>query len=429
MNIEGNQKAPLSVNNIVRQVQNAENGPKRLYYDWVMEHPDKTADGFQALVTKLSGRFSDEYKDIPSELREFAIFRGIATNPIEDVLPNIPESEREQFLKLRNSKMQNDEELLQKAKSDPVFRKTYTFLDSVKGKYAEFVDDNRLDPSKGSDPHPKNIRVLAAVSQSEPAAAANSKKGEKADWVTKKFSDALRTENSIDKAMDVASKDAVVKGYPDGQPPIIQKPVSTKRENVKAWKKSDNDDPNVKRIVIFNVTEDGSRNFENNAAEIRKNFYTPSEENKSNPFEQRFRADRIITVTPPTEEEAKKGITQADKIRSAFEQSKQFMEDQKDLARKKAISEGKDPEAAVKVLRFEGMANWFGHGTTVENKSPKIDDPRYLQEGSAEFKFITNPLEQKGIEESEIKKMEQNVKDYDYFTQYFCSCHSGAMIN
>ncbi len=427
MNIDDN-KFTLPAHNIARRVQNAENGPKRSYYDWATR-PDTTADALVNLATKLSGNFSDEYRDMPKEMQNFAIFQGIANRPIEDVLPKIPESEREQFLKLRQSKDQKDEQLYEKAKSDPIFRETNNFLNSAREQYAEFVDDNRPNPSKVSDPHPKNIRVLAAVSQTEPAAAANSKNGEKADWVTRKFSKALRTEDSIDKAMDVASKDAVVKGYSDGQPPIIQKPVSTKREHKTAWRKSDNTDLNVKRVVIFNVTEDGSRNFENNAAEIRKNFYTPDEENKSNPFEQRFRADRIITVKPPTEEEAKKGVTQAGKIIVAFEQSKQFMEDQKDLTRKKAIEEGKDPEAAVKALRFEGMANWFGHGTIVEDKSPKKEDPRYYQEGSAEFKFITDPLEQKGIEESEIKKMEQNVKDYDYFTQYFCSCHSGAMIN
>ena len=421
-------KFALSATNIGTRVQDAERAPKRRYYD-LATAPDKTADGFIDLAKMLSNNFSYKYKGMPKEMQEFAIFREIATAPIETVLPKIPKSNRKHFLELRNSKNQSEKELEATMKSDPDVIKSYILLTSLKKQYAEFVDENRPEPSMVLDKHPDNMRILGAVSQTEPAAAANNKKGEKVDWFTKKFSTALRANETVDEAMDKASKKAVVTGYSDGQPPIIQKPVSTKRENKTAWRKSDNNNLNVKRIAIFIVTEDGSKNFKNNADEIRTNFYIPDEKSKSNPFERRFRVDGIITVTPPTEEEITQGITQADKIRQAFEQGKQFMDNQKALARKKAEEEGSDPEKAAGALRFEGMANWFGHGTIVEDKSPKKGDPRYFQEGTAEFKFITNPLEQKGIEESEIKRMEQNVKDYTYFTQYFNSCHSGAIIN
>jgi len=425
MNIE-NGKFKLS-SNIGTQVQKAENAPKRRYYDLQMGSPDQTADRLNDLATRLSSIFSNEYQDMPKEMKNFAIFRKIATAPVEDILHKIPQSERTEFLELRESKAKSDKKLVEIMQSDPDTKKSYTFLNSMKEKYAKFVDKNRPDPSKVSDPHPDNVRVLGAVSQTEPAAAANQQKGEKADWVTKKFSAALSTEKTLDKAMDKASKDAVVTGFSEGQAPIIQKPVSTKRENKTAWKKSDNNNPNVKRIAIFVVTEDGSRNFKNNSDEIKKNFYTGS---SSNPQENRFRVDKVITVTPLTEDEARQGITQADKIKQAFKQSKTFIEDQKDLVRKKAVAEGKDPEKAVSALKFEGFAGWFGHGTIIEDKSPKKEDPRYFQEGSAEFKFITNPFTQEGLQESEIKKMEQqNIKEYSYFTQYFSSCHSGAITN
>jgi len=236
-------------------------------------------------------------------------------------------------------------------------------------------------------------------------------------------------EKSIAKgaAIDKTTTEVVVDHNSINYMPFIQKPVSTKRENNTAWQKSDNDNPNVKRIIIFNVPEDEFGGMQVNADKIRQNFYTPDDKKSCDTDESRFRVDKVIYVTPPTKEEEKQGITQTDKTRQAFEQSKQFMEDQKALTAKQAVAEGKDPEAAVKALRFEGMANWFGHGTTVADKSPQKDDPRYYQEGSAEFKFIISPKE--GIKESEIKKMEQNIKDYSYFPQYFVSCHSGAIIN
>lgn len=427
MNID-DKRFTLSANNIGKQVQDAERTPKSLYYD-LATSPDETEDGFMDLAKMLSNNFSHKYKDMQKEMQEFAIFREITTAPLKNVLPQIPEFNRKQFLELRNSKKHDDKKVEETMKSNPVVIKSYNFLISIKKQYAKFVDKSRPEPAAVSDRHPNNIRILGAVSQTEPAMAANNKKGEKVDWLTKKFSTTLRTNKTIDEAMDETSKEAVVTGYSDGQPPIIQKPVTTKRENKTAWRKSDNGNLNVKRVAIFIVTEDGSRNFKNNADEIRKNFYIPDKKNKSNSLKKLFRLDKIINVTPPTEEEMKQDITQADKIRQAFEQCKQFMEDQKDIARKKALEEGRDPEKAAKALRFEGMANWFGHGTIVENKSPKVDNPRYFQEGTAEFKFITNPLEQEGIEESEIKRMEQKVKDYTYFTQYFNSCHSGAIIN
>ncbi|MEI8390277.1 MAG: hypothetical protein WCG23_10395 [bacterium] len=425
MNIE-NRPFTLPANHIGQQVIDATNSGKVEYYKFLGK-PDKAFEAIEVFANKHSSIFGDKYNDMQEDIRKDAIIREFGLGSLKDVLPKIPEADRATFLKLREDQDQNDKKQAEDIKSNPIIKTANLFLNSVKNQYAQFLDNNRPDPSKVSDPHPNNIRVLAAVSQNE--AATGTLPGEKADWVTRKFSDALGTEASIDKAMDKTSKDAAVMGYSNAEAPTMQKPVTTRRENNTAWQKADNNNPDIKRVVIFNVTEDGSGNFKKGADELRKNFYTPDEKNESNPFETRFRADKIITVTPPTKEEEKQGITQADKIRQAFEQSKQFMEDQKDLARKNAIAEGKDPEAAVKALKFEGMANWFGHGTTVKEKSPEKDDPRRYQEGSAEFKFWTNSQKNEGIEESDIKKMEQNVKDFSYFTEYFNSCHSGAMTN
>lgn len=423
MNID-NENLNVPVKNVASNISDTEQRLVANYNSIIVPEMNKNLDSLSNFAKGHLSIFDGKYSDKPQDERIEAITNELADAPLENVLPKIPESDRENFLELRQNwdKFEND------AKSNPVSQEAYNFFSSKKVEYAELIDNNRPDPSKIPDPHPSNVRVLAAVSQNQLAAAENPTKGkEKTDWVTRKFSDALRTEKTIDAAIDKTSADVIVDYNSINYMPFIQKPVSTKRENNTAWKKSDNDNPNVKRVVIFNIPEDEVGGFKSGADKLRQNFYTPDEKKSPNSNENRFRADKIIYVAPPTKEEEKQGITQTDKTRQAFEQCKQFMEDQKALVAKQAVAEGKDPQAAIKALRFEGMANWFGHGTTVADKSPKKDDPKYYQEGSAEFKFIISPKE--GIEESEIKKMEQNIKDYSYFPQYFVSCHSGAMIN
>ncbi len=422
MNID-NEKFNVPANNVEKKILNKEEVLRTNYVNIFEPEMNKNLGNLSNFATSHLSIFDGWHSDMTQDARIEAITNELADAPLEEILPKIPKSEQSNFLKLRQSwdKFESDTKL------DPVSNEAVNFFNSRKTEYAEFLDNSRPNPSKVSDPHPDNVRVLAAVSQNQLAAAENPVKEKgKPDWVTRKFSDALSTEQTIDAAIDKTSKEVTVDYNSINYLPFIQKPVSTKRENNTAWTKSDNDNPNVKRVIIFNVTEDEAGGMQSGADKIRQNFYTPDEK-ASDSNENRFRVDKIIYVTPPTKEEEKQGITQTDKTRKAFEQCKAFMEEQKASIAKQAVAEGKDPKAAVKDLKFEGMANWFGHGTTVANKSPKENDPKHYQEGSAEFKFIISPKE--GIEESEIKKMEQNIKDFSYFPQYFVSCHSGAMIN
>jgi len=435
MNIEGNKRFVLPPNHIGMQVQKAKDNAASVFFNDIdpifNENIMANMTKFSQFIEKDLSVFDGMYENMPKDDRITKIMVDVNKKPAEEILSRLPEADRNQYLDLRKGWDQTRKDFDNATKLNPKFKKSFNFLDSIKNQYSAFVDKGRPDASKVTDPHPSNTRILAAQVQAGVAESPNPEISE-IDRTTQKYSDSLRTEPSVDKAMDKVSNNADVFYNSITNMPSIQKPVSTNRENSNAWKKADNDNPNVKRIVMFNVTEDKSDigGFQKDADAIKKNFYVSNGKNDANPFENRFRVDKIIDVTPPTKEEEAQGITQSDKIKRGFEQCKQFEEEQKELTRQKAIAEGKDPEAAVKALRFEGMANWFGHGSTIAEKSPNKDDPRYYQEGSAEFKFISDPEKKESISETKIKQWERdNIKDFSYFTQYFNSCHSGAITN
>ena len=195
MNIE-NRKFSLPANHIGQQVIDVTNSGKKEYYKF-LQKPDNTFEAIKEFSNKHSSIFDDKYKNMQEDVRKDAILREFGLGSVKDVLPKIPEADRATFLKLREDQDQNNEKQAEEIRSNPIIKTANLFLNSVKNQYAQFIDNNRPDPSKVSDPHPNNIRVLASISQNEAATALLP--GEKADWVTSKFSDALGTEASIDK--------------------------------------------------------------------------------------------------------------------------------------------------------------------------------------------------------------------------------------
>lgn len=149
--------------------------------------------------------------------------------------------------------------------------------------------------------------------------------------------------------------------------------------------------------------------------------------------EDAYRVDKIIVVRAPTSEDAANGITHKVKIERAFKEAQEFVDEQKELV--KAAEPGSEQS-----LKFEGIAHWLGHGTTIESikkdedksssaEQLKENDSMYL-EGSMEFCFITKhhpSLE--GVDETTIKEWESNyLRSFEDFIHDVHSCAAGAFI-
>lgn len=304
-------------------------------------------------------------------------------------------------------------------------------------KYSEFIEKHKADPEKVTNPHPKNIRVTAACSQSDGSTPDYTDYNEKKSIgiYIKNLSKAIKDTQCFDDAIDQVDKIVTLqKGkLVNGEPfqPMISKPVSTPRSNRNSLKKSDNNNIQVKRIIIFIHSYDGTPKAKNDIDELKKNYREESVKTYANSKDpnknKQYRVDTIITVPPPTPKEEAKGITHRDKIKKAFEEAKIFVEREKRKARESALIKDLDPKQAEEALKFEGVAHWSGHGVSDDTKESK-GDGKYL-EGSKEFKFITEHEGNKVVTEKEIKAWEKEyLKSFRYFIQSVEACESGALI-
>ena len=293
---------------------------------------------------------------------------------------------------------------------------------SLTGAYRRFLDAHRLDPDSTKDPHPSNVRVLAAVSQHQ--GAVGNRNEEKISPYVSLISRLHEETDSMDDLIKQAEETVSLVEPISDDPrsiPDIQKPVSTPhREHNDAWKKSDNIDPSLRRIGIFIVADDGLGSFFDEAEELTRHYVekpVSKFDSTSNP--KAYRVDKIITVKPLTIEEEQQGIKLETRIKDAFREAELFAEQEIEA------SGGQD-------LKFEGIAHWLGHGMCKEENSPSEGSDRYYLEGSKEFLFITNHDGEtcEGIDETTIKKLErEHLGAFRYFIQNISSCDSGAAIS
>lgn len=303
----------------------------------------------------------------------------------------------------------------------PLYKEVYLLFKSLKDEYAQFLDEHRLDPDSMDNPHPSNIRVLAAISQLSGSKAPD--EGERISIHVQLISQLLQDEDSIDALIKKAEETVFLIDAKHRAEPHIQKPLSTpNRQNANCWRKSDNNNPNVRRIAIFIPTEDGSGTFLYEMDELIRNYriQTPAEFSLQ-PDPKLYRVDRVIKVLPPTVEEELDGVTQSDKIRKAFKEAEEFVRIELEHA-----------DRSNNPISFEGIAHWIGHGMYKEEAGPQEGDDRLFLEGSREFFFITKfgENEPEGLDESAIKELERkHLRDFCYFVNNIGSCGSGAMIS
>ena len=375
----------------------------------------------------------------------FPELKGEASDPegifSKDSLPEDVKEEYEQLKKEADDLVDVWYEAY--ASALPKYASIYKFLLKNKDEYARFVDQHRLHPDLVTIPHPENIRVLAAVSQTSGSFMPDIRRGERlslhTQWVTRAFK--AKKNLCIDDAIaDVTSTAYVQEGSVERgfqREPDIQKPVSTIRGNRNTWRKIDNTNNKIKRIVIFIITDDMSGLQQAQAGEIKKCYREESVDGyiaDTDPAkEDAYRVDKIIVVRAPTSEDAANGITHKVKIERAFKEAQEFVDEQKELV--KAAEPGSEQS-----LKFEGIAHWLGHGTTIESikkdedksssaEQLKENDSMYL-EGSMEFCFITKhhpSLE--GVDETTIKEWESNyLRSFEDFIHDVHSCAAGAFI-
>ncbi len=304
------------------------------------------------------------------------------------------------------------------------------YLKEVEKKYGMAIELLRLPPQKERE----HIRVLATASQLAGGACATPEERKEAEELglpvlslhVRRIIDALKSTNSMDEAIDKVCEDSRVYGG-DKVEPSIQKAVSSRTEKKNAWLKSENDNPNIRRIVISIVAEDSFGGQRIEADELLKLY---KKEDKQ------YRVDKIEMVSAPTEEEKERGITFKEKIEDAFKEARLFAEEERK----------QNPD-----LEFEGIVHWHGHGTSLTDKinpkdeiichdehgtpltnNIKLEDEISYKEGSLGFLFITRHLYNSGVEgidKTAIKRIEQeNLGKYRYFIHDFHSCCSGAMI-
>ncbi|MCA9841290.1 MAG: hypothetical protein KC475_04145 [Cyanobacteria bacterium HKST-UBA03] len=304
--------------------------------------------------------------------------------------------------------------------------------------YHEEIKALRLDPD---DPriavkHPKNVRVIASIDQNYKARTANPDRIMTPGYAS--FISRLQAQPTVDAAIDDYENNPIfipserAPYYPDNPdyPPIphLEHAVSTpNRAQPNAWRKADNTNPLVRRVAILIATNDGSGAPEQELPFMVNMFrQMPAKDYElagNNP--RQYRVDKLVVIKPVTLDEQARGITQVHKIRAAYAQLNQFVEQQY----RQALVEGVDP----RYLQFEGFCSWTGHGTTPPPQTmPENDDRRYLQ-GAHEFYFITGPGDARrpeGLSETEIKQLEQQfvAPHFRYFVQHFNACKSGAAI-
>ena len=396
-------------------------------HDFVLPH---LHDAFKDL-------FSDE-KNTSNRINQITryVFREPAEKRMNVDISGLDKNGKEQFftlIKKADEVRKKWEEAEQS--SQIVCQKVRRYFERVKNEYASAVDLLRLDMPKER----QNVRVLAAASQLSAAAnptteecEENKKSGRKnLSLHTTRLSNALKATGSMDEAIDQVCRDVCVHG--DGVDLSIQKAVSSKNEIGNAWRKSENGNPNVRRIVISIVAEDGYGLQKNNANEILGYYRKQSvAEYNADSNEEKYRVDNIIEVFRPTEEEEKAGITFEEKIKNAFKQARAFAEEQK------GQSSGQE-------LKFEGVAHWDGHGgsyvipenenidleTASSDKETKPKDD--FREGSRDFLFIIEHDhvngKHKGMDKASIKILEKELTDVGYkLIQDFGLCCSGAII-
>lgn len=388
-------------------------------------------------TNKLYKKCDDFARRFPRLFIDFKLLPGDITPVVrcfrerqgKDIdISSLSEEDKKEFFNIRESANEVNKMWEEAEKStQKVRQEVRAFFEEKKEQYPNAIDSLRLD----SPIERKNIKVVAAISQLSSAVQLTPTERDNGETVSlhaRNFSGALKTTNSMDEAIDKVCKDAHVFGE-DKVEPGIQKAVCSKNNNVNAWRKLDNDNPNVKRFVISIVAGDGGKLFSKEQEELLGLY-----EGK----DKQYRVDKIEMVSAPTEEEKERGITFKEKIEDAFRKARLFVEEET----------RKNPGQK---LKFEGIVHWHGHGTSLTDKlSPedkiechdehgtplteniKLEDEISYKEGSLGFLFITRHLYNSGVEgidKTAIKRIEQeNLGEYRYFIHDFHSCCSGAMI-
>ncbi len=286
----------------------------------------------------------------------------------------------------------------------------------VGSNYRDSINRSRLPSASVSNPHPSNIRVLAATTQNGGSLPGNH---EQASIHTRWLSQAMMMfSSSMDEAISYMERQVHITGRELNIEPQIQTPIASSRSNPTSWRRQDNANQNVRRIAIIIAADDGSGDVNRDVELLRSNYFVGSyqryRDDKNPQTRNQYRVDRLVVIRPPTSDEASRGITLRDKIMQAYREVEAFVNEER--------RRGDD-------LAFEGIAHWLGHGMTIDGIGPGRNEPDFYREGSQEFFFITNRARIEGLTEDEIKKLERTyLSQFRYFIQDFNSCQSGAAI-
>lgn len=308
-------------------------------------------------------------------------------------------------------------------------------------RYHDLITRYRMDPNPPAgataqekrEYHPDNIRVLGGISQNDESGSGDYA-GPATTASTEAFVRSLERFPTMDEAINQTTSSLLDDIEPDRGELIS--PVATPRENPKAWRKADNTDPNLRRIVILTSPSASPWKGLN---EIAKRFDEQSADGYAdNPQAGKFRVDNIIRIEKPSR----------DNIKAAFMQASEFVKQERKKVREAAIAEarlaGKSEREqklagneAENALQFEGFMGWGGHGN-VEGNEDRLRLPNRQargREGSAEYYYDVTPDgstkdPNKKIREKDIKGWEHDyLSAYRYFIHYSMTCHSGALIS
>lgn len=393
-------------------------------------------DQMRQVVDSNMAQFSDVHQDKGTIAREY-VLRDMLFEKKDasgrSFIERLPEASRSRALKIKE---EWDGFLKRSQAEDGVMaRKAFKYFKAVQGPYSRAADKLRQKPEEAQIPHPKNTRVLGAVTQDVKNPGSEDQK--LPSWSTQKFKEALQNTDSIDGAINRTTNQVKVDGAPTethtGNPQIL-KPIATDRQNPDTWKKSDNSNSKVKRIAIFVQTGNNEQGFGVESRSMREYFKKQSVSeyihNPDKDKDKHYRVDETFVV-----EEATPG-----KVKVAFEQARSFVKKERDMACQNAIAVARSAglsekeqkiagDKAARELQFEGFAHWAGHGSIDQSKNPK--DNAALQEGAKEFQFSFEPSPET-ISESAIKGWEKEYLNEDYFRSfihYYSSCHSGAITS
>ena len=379
----------------------------------ILDHLGEYQDQFTHLYPKASVR-----ERLTLVMR--SIIMDLQAGKASELLTRLPQGAQDKLKELIQAR-QNAIDISSQMLEGPRVRLS-ELVKQIKDQYAGWVDRTRLNPNDDPNPHPTNVRIAAAVPQGDfngmVAPLPNGMNRQVQDFI-----DHVKQTGSLDAAIDATTQLQYSNDGSNGDWPYISKQVATDRHNPHAWRKADNQDPNVRRIVLQFATDPVVTTMMANT--LNTAFHEAPVGQATGP--DQYRVDRIVTLETATPEQ----------IEQAFKAARQWADAERQRVYDQALTEARlhggteqdhqgAAQAAVANLRFEAFTGWHGHGNVDENKTPEGD--RGYQEGAQEFKFKTATDH---MSETQIKALERQYLGpdcFDYVVGYSMSCRSGALI-